>query len=612
MPLKPQVTCTIFLLCICLSITKQAYLISACSFPPSPIQCGGSGCTIFNSQGLWEDRAPCRASKSVYPTTEAELVAAVAEAVKNKQKINVLGPWAHSTTKLACVGEGGLVVSTRDYASTRRVDVRARTITVDAGVVLRDLIDEAASNGLAFPTSTSWDGVSMAGSVSTGAHGSSLAGKGSAIYEYVVGMRLVVAATADQGFARVVELGDSDEDLMAARLSLGTLGVISQITFALEPMFKRSVSLRLEDDLGLEDRIEGFLRGYEFGIVYWYVAHGKSLMEEIDRVPVDVAGNGVNKASYQPTTVFKVEQTAAKYDTFEAEKDADALCGESGKSMENKVAKGGGFLNDGENFTGYPVVGFNDLMQTTGGCQFYHPMQRDSEPSSCMPTTISDKNQSICSWDRRAEGRIKFDLEIRVPLARVREAMLDVKRIRDLNPQALCAVEGSGIGMRSVRKSAGAFLGPAEDVVTFETSYYRSPEAFVPTWNMDVFQEIEQMLIEKYGGGLHWGKSGGHLFDGLANKTLNLQRFLAVKERLDPDGLFSNDWTDGLLGIAGKKVEVLKKGCALEKLCKCREDDHCAPEKGYVCAPGRVWTNARVCRKVAFRFKPSLFSQFRT
>ena len=212
-------------------------------------------------------------------------------------------------------------------------------------------------------------------------------------------------------------------------------------------------------------------------------------------------------------------------DTFEAEKDAEGLCAQSEQSMENKVAKGGGYLNDDKTFTGYPVVGFNDLMQTTGGCQDYHPLQRHSESSSCKPSTITDKNQSICPWDRRAEGRIKYDLEIRVPLSRARDAMLDVKRIRDFNPQALCAVEGSGIGMRSVRKSAGAFLGPAEDMVTFETSYYRSPEVFVTAWNMDVFQEIEQMLIEKYGAACTGGNLGAICLTGWLIKPLVCRGF---------------------------------------------------------------------------------------
>jgi FAD-dependent oxidoreductase len=182
---------------------------------------------------------------------------------------------------------------------------------VEAGVVIRDLLDVAAKAGLAFPTSTSWDGVSAAGSVSTGAHGSGLVGKGSAINEYVVAMRLVIPAPASEGYAKVIELTEKDEDLKAARFALGTLGAISKITFALQPMFKRSVSLSLEDDADLEDRLEKFLRGHEFADVYWYVAQGKAIMGKVDRAPVDMPGDGLNRASYQPTGMFNVEKSAA-------------------------------------------------------------------------------------------------------------------------------------------------------------------------------------------------------------------------------------------------------------------------------------------------------------
>jgi FAD-dependent oxidoreductase len=134
-------------------------------------------------------------------------------------------------------------------------------------------------------------------------------------------------------------------------------------------------------------------------------------------------------------------------------------------------------------------------------------------------------------------------------------------------------------------------------VVTLELLYYRLKEPKTPKWNEDVYEEMEKMVIEKHGGTLHWGKSGGYLFGGLARRAVNLEKFLQVKNRYDPEGLFSNDWTDGLLGVGGKGVEELRDGCALDKMCKCRKHSHCAPEKGYFCRSGTVWKQARVCRK---------------
>ncbi|KAH9304195.1 hypothetical protein KI387_008599, partial [Taxus chinensis] len=430
------------------------------------------------------------------------------------------------------------------YDSIIEINSSAKTITVESGALMRDVIEEAAKAGLALTTLTSWDGVSAGGSISTGAHGSGFLGKGSVIDSYVVGMRLVVPASASEGYAKVVQLTEADHDLKAARLSLGTLGVISQITFSLEPMFKRSISINLEDDDGLENQLESFWNLHEFGKIYWYVANRKVLMERVDRITVDVPGDGINKAAYQPTTVLVAEQNALNYERIERERDADALCNMTATSMNNRAANGDGYLNDRISFTGNPVVGLNHLMQSTGGCQVYNRKQEND--SACMPDEIVGKNKSICEWDRRVRGTLVYDVELRVPLSRARDAVLDIKRLRDLNPQTMCGLDRSGILIRGVTKS-NAYLGPVDDLVTFEISYHRSRQAFTPVWNMDVYQEIEQMLIEKHGGSLHWGKSGGHLFEGLARKTVNLQRFLGVKKRFDPQGLFSNDWIERLL-----------------------------------------------------------------
>ena len=269
----------------------------------------------------------------------------------------------------------------------------------------------------------------------------------------------------------------------------------------------------------------------------------------------------------------------------------DAICNLVANRTIQIAPNGLGFLNDGKRFTGYPVVGFNHRMQTSGKCEEI-PEQIDE---SCTPTQILDKNETTCTWDRRVHRTLVSDVEVRVPVSQFREAVKDVKKIRDLSPQRMC--DSDLISLRSIKKSE-AYLGPSEDVVTIELLTYQLREEGTPKWNEDVYQEIEQMLIEKYGAGLHWAKSGGHLFGGLAKRTVNFEGFLKVKERLDPAGVFSNDWTDGLFGLEGKNVEELRDGCALDKMCKCREDKHCAPDKGFLCKPGRVWDRARVCRNI--------------
>ncbi|XP_057848390.2 probable L-gulonolactone oxidase 4 [Cryptomeria japonica] len=585
-------TTSIIFLVLCVSL--QYFCITtlasqATCAPPPAIECKSNACDVFNYQGVWDDRGICKAQNSAWPTSEAELVQAVANAVKNKQRIKVVSKLSHSEPKLVCVGSEGLIISTQNYASVIEVNKTAMTIRVQAGALMSDVLEAAAKEGLALNAMIYWSGVSAAGVISTGAHDSGLVGKGSGVYEYVVAMRLVVPASPSQGYAKVISLTEADEELNAARLSLGTLGAISELTFALQPMYKRSISTVVKDDTDLEYEAESFLRAHEFADINWIPSHGKAVYIPIDRHPVNVPGDGLNSIIGSASSVVDIERKAADYEAIQDRADVEAICSVLINETLDLAINGSGFLNDGKRFTGYPVIGFNHHMQTSGGCQ------AGRYSVACTPTSILDKNETVCSWDRRIYATLYFGVELRVPVSRLPQVIKDVKRIRDLNPQKLCDM--SGIFMRSIKKS-DAYLGPKEDVVTLDMMNYRSRAVGTPKWNEDVYEEIEQMIIEKHGGVLHWGKSGGYLFQGLAKRATNLEKFMEVKKKFDSSGLFSNEWTDGLFGIEGGSLEIFRDGCALDKVCKCREDSHCAPQKGYFCKPGKVWKKARVCTKL--------------
>lgn len=230
----------------------------------------------------------------VYPKTEEEIIQAVAYAAKSGLKIKAGSRLAHAMPKLICPGgDDGIFLSTSNYASVVSIDKQAQTVTAQAGIELQDLLDTIARSGLALAQAPYWSGLSLAGLLSTGAHGSSLFGRGGAVHEYVVGMRLVVPAQASRGYARVVTLTEKDEDLKAARLSLGVLGVISTITLQLRPLFKRSVTLEVKDDADLDVKIKAFSREYEFGDVRWLPSQRKVIYRLDKSVPLSTPGNGI-------------------------------------------------------------------------------------------------------------------------------------------------------------------------------------------------------------------------------------------------------------------------------------------------------------------------------
>ncbi|KAL3679378.1 hypothetical protein R1sor_022334 [Riccia sorocarpa] len=579
-----RLTGIILILSVCIGSRPTA------GVAPPAVECSGVGntnCKGYNYQGFFSDRNACRAAKVVYPTSEQQVVAAVADGVKNGLKMRAVSKGSHSVPSLVCPGGNGtgVFISTRDYKNIV-VNVGSQTATLEAGVRLKPFLDEVARHGLTFPHMPYWAGLSVSGILGTGAHGSGIFGKGSAVYEYVKEIRLVVPASAEEGYAKVINLvaGIDDEILNAARLSLGVLGVISTVTLELQPMFKRSVSFLQKSDVDIETQVALNAQQNEFGDVSWYPAQKLAVYRSDNKVPVSTTGQGVNQyIPFQALPAATVEATRLSEDIAEASGDAGAKCVTAAAQIAALSSTGNGFTNNGILFTGYPVVGFQNSMATSG---------------TCDDTNLPD---SGCGWDRRFKGIFAFQNGFTVSFSNLPAFIRDVKALVALNSESLCVLGSyAGILMRHVKKTATAYLGEIEDGVDMDITYYRSRDPHTPRLYEDVTEEIEQILLFKYNARPHWGKNRVVGFATTKDLYPDLSRFIKVKNQLDPQGFFSNDWTDSVLNVDGAAANLQKFApyCALDGNCICTEDIHCAPEKGYLCQPGRVYTEARVCRKV--------------
>ncbi|OMO64207.1 hypothetical protein CCACVL1_21953 [Corchorus capsularis] len=548
-----------------------------CSPPEDPVKCSSknSNCTITNSYGAFPDRTVCKAGDVAYPKTEQELSSIVSAATQAKRKMKVVTRFSHSIPKLVCPdGQDGLLISTKYLNHTLKVDAAAMTVTVESGVTLRQLINDAAKAGLALPYSPYWWGLTIGGLLGTGAHGSSLWGKGSSVHDYVVEMRIVTPAEPGEGFAKVRVLNERDKDLDAARVSLGVLGVISQVTFKLEPLFKRSITYVTKDDNNLGDEAVSFGKQHEFADIFWYPSQRKAVYRIDDRVSSYASGNGL-----YDFTPFR--STPSLEETQESLRDANGKC-LSAKLIISTLQTGAyGLTNNGIIFTGFPVTGFHNRLQSSGTCL----------------DGLEDSFITACAWDPRVKGEFFHQTTFSIGLSVVKNFIQDIQKLVALEPKALCGLElYNGILMRYV-KASSAYLGKQEDAIDFDLSYYRSKDPMAPRLYQDFLEEIEQIALFKYGALPHWGKNRNLVFDGVIRKYKMAGEFLKVKNVYDPSGLFSSEWTDQILGLRNG-VTILKEGCALEGLCICSQDIHCAPTKGYFCRPGKTFQSARVCTYV--------------
>lgn len=564
--------------------------ICRCSPPKDPIKCSNDNsiCTITNSYDTFPDRSVCNAADVVYLKTEAELVSAVSAATMAKRKMKVATRTSHSIPKLVCPdGQDGLLISTKHLDRTVEVDPTTMTITVQSGVLLKQLIADAAKEGLALPYAPYWWGLTVGGILGTGARGSSLWGKGNAVHDYVVEMRIVTPAGPEEGYAKIRVLREGDEDLDAAKVSLGVLGVISQVKLQLEPLFKRSITYLTKNDSDLGDEAITFGRKHEFGDMIWYPSQREVVYRLDDRVSGHVAGNGLydstplrNKVSLQSV------QDRSKEEIQESTGDADGKCISAKLLTSLLQTTAYGLTNNGLSFTGYPVIGFHNRLQSSGSCL--------DSPEDALITS--------CRWDPRIKGAFFYQTAYSIKLSVVKSFINDVQSLVALEPKALCTLELYSAIIMRYEKSSSAYLGIQTDAIEFDITYYRSHDPLTPRLYEDILEEIEQMAVFKYQGLPHWGKNRNVAFLDVIKKFRSAEKFLRVKESFDPLGLFSSEWTDQVLGLKDG-ISIVKEGCALEGLCICSEDVHCAPSKGYFCKPGRIYKDARVCAKGLVRIK---------
>lgn len=536
--------------------------------PQSPVQCNSSGCTLRNSYGAWGDRKDCSALNVTYPTTEEELRLAVSYAVQNNLKLKVVTRFSHTIPKLACPQGNNttFLISTEKYRSAIQIDAPNMAVTADAGVGLRQLIDTVEGAGFSLVAAPYWEGVTVAGLISTGAHGSSWWGKGGAVHDHVLGISIVVPASKSEGYAKILRLEAHDPLLDAAKVSLGVLGAISKVKLSIEHRFKRSITYNFTKDDDIEEVYAEHAKKYEFGDIAWYPSRHTAVYRYDSRVSLNASGDGINDfIGFQPNSILISESVRAAENLLESTRNPNGKCLTASTTLGFKKLVGNGLKNNGQIFTGYPVVGYQGKMQTSGSCLY------------------STKFDTSCAWDPRIKGLFFYESTAIFPTSTFGDFIRDVRKLRDLKPENFCGVDNyNGLLIRFI-KASNAYLGQSEDSIVVDFNYYRSNDPSNPRLNQDVWEEVEQLAFFKYGAKPHWAKNRNLAFLGVQHKYPKFNLFIAAKQKLDPQNVFSSKWSDDIL--YGRELEKFD-GCALEGLCICSEDRHCSPQKGYYCSHG--------------------------
>jgi L-gulono-1,4-lactone dehydrogenase len=193
----------------------------------------------------WSGELSCRPSRVERPVNTVEVAAVVARAADEGQRVRPVGT-GHSFTPLVLTDDVLVDLSTMD--AVLHADREALLVRVQAGIPLGRLADELVRRGLAFENLGDIDVQTVAGAMATATHGTG-AELGN-LASQVVALQLV------DGTGHVHELTADDGDrFLAARVGLGALGIVTEVTLRVLPAYTLRGRDRVEP---LEDVLDAF------------------------------------------------------------------------------------------------------------------------------------------------------------------------------------------------------------------------------------------------------------------------------------------------------------------------------------------------------------------
>lgn len=420
----------------------------------------------------WAGDQSCAPSAVLRPASEAELAEMVAKAASSGERVRAVGS-GHSFTDCACTD--GVMIDMSGLQRVIEVDSANGLATVEGGAKLHPLFAQLAHHGLGLENQGDIDKQSITGATATATHGTGA--RFTNVSAQITALRLVTAA------GDILTLSEGDEYL-AARVSIGALGVISQVTLRVVPLFTLH---RTDEVLPLTttlERLDELVDGNDH-FEFFVFPHADKVLARSTR-----------RSNEEPKPVPGWKRTIS--DTIE----------NTGLDL---------FCRTGQLF---PAAA---------------PRLNRVLTSLMSPSTVQDHG-----WRVYASARnVKFtEMEYAIPRAHAAtavERVIDVVRRRNLPIMFPLEVRWGA--------ADDAFLSCAYGRETC----YIAVHQYAGMEFESYFRAVEE-IMDDYAGRPHWGKRHYQSAATLRDRYPEWDRFAAVRDRLDPDRAFLNDYTRRVLG----------------------------------------------------------------
>ncbi|KAL8715521.1 MAG: hypothetical protein Q9220_000857 [cf. Caloplaca sp. 1 TL-2023] len=197
----------------------------------------------------------------IQPHTTEEIQKVIHLARRCRRRLVVVG-CGHSPSDLTCTSSW--MVNLDRFNKILNIEKSSGVVTMQAGIRLYHLIAQLRENGLAMPNLGSIDNQSIAGALATATHGSST--RHGLLSQSVLSLNIMLADGREVSCS-----AKENQDLFrAALVSLGALGIVTQVTFQAVPAYKLKWSQNLYalDDV-ISDWEEGLWTQTEFTRIWW-------------------------------------------------------------------------------------------------------------------------------------------------------------------------------------------------------------------------------------------------------------------------------------------------------------------------------------------------------
>ena len=424
----------------------------------------------------WAGDERCRPAAVEIPGSIEEISEVIARAVAREDRVRVAGA-GHSFSDVALTDGSQL----RLERLTRVLDVDRSSglVRVQGGITIRELNARLAAHELALENLGDVDSQSIAGAISTATHGT-----GAGLRNLSAQVAELTLVLADGSTLRCAEDIDS-EVFRAARVGLGALGVIAEVTLRCVPAF----TLRgVDAPMPLHDTLERFEE----------LALGNDHFEFFVFPHAEVALTRTNNRTEEPPRP-RGRVSAYANDVLLTNHAFELLC-RAGRRFPRRIPQ------------------INRLVTRLAGAA----------------TRVARSDRIFAS-----PRLVRFtEMEYALPREHTPDA---VTRVLEMIEQRGLAVPFP-IEVRTVAPD-DAYLSTAAG----RDSGFVAVHMFEGMEWQPYFRAVEA-IMDELGGRPHWGKRHFQSADTLRSRYPDWDRFQAVRGRLDPRGRFANEWTDRVLG----------------------------------------------------------------